>query len=291
MLAHQVVGPAELAGAWSLQPVLLATLVLSAALYRRGGARLASRVEVPERHRRWRRDAAFYGALVLAAAALVSPLDALSSSLFSAHMVQHLLLMLAVAPLLVYARPLPRLTLGLPAPGRAAVRQAGAWRGARAVAGAAAHPVVVWCVGTIVLWGWHMPLLYSLALAHGAVHALEHATLLGAAVLFWRAVIGTGAARGASRPVAMLVVLATGLAGTALGVVLVFASAPLYPDHAAGAAAWGLSALQDQQVAGALMWGPPALVYVAVIVWLLVRWFGEIDDATEPVLVPAGHQP
>ena len=302
MLAHQVVAPSGLAGAWTFDPVLVATLAVTALVYRRGRSRLGRRIGGQSGRRR---AVAFYSGLAVLAATLMSPLDSLAATLFSAHMVQHLLLMLVAAPLLVHARPTAALVAGLPAGWRQAT---GAVRGEpwRAAARSALNPLVVWTVGTLALWAWHVPALYEAALAHDAVHVLEHASFLGAAALFWTVVLGSGVRplrsghagrplrsghagrplrsghagrRGVSRPVAILLVLASSVQSSALGLVLLLGSTALYPVHAAGARAWEVSLVGDQRVAGGLMWGPPSFLYVVVIGWLVVRWFAEMEDA------------
>ncbi len=293
MLAHQVVAPSDLAGSWTFEPALLATLALAALVYGRGRARLGRRIAGS---REKRRAVAFYTGLMVLAGALMSPLDALAHALFSGHMAQHLLLMVVAAPLLVYGRPTAALVAGLPAGGRDLLRRSGlrgpnAQSGLRRTARALANPVVVWIIGTLALWAWHMPALYEAALAHGPLHVLEHASFLGAAVLFWSVVFASGTRRGLPRPVAIVLVFASGVQGSALGAVLLFASTPLYSVHAEGARVWDVSPLADQQLAGALMWSPPALLYIVVMGWLLVRWFAEMDDASpEPLLVTAGER-
>jgi cytochrome c oxidase assembly factor CtaG len=205
----------------------------------------------------------------------MSPLDALAHTLFSGHMAQHLSLMVVAAPLLVYARPTPALVAGLPEGGRDLVRQSDL----RGTLRALRNPVGVWIIGTVALWAWHMPALYEAALAHEPVHVLEHASFFGAAVLFWSVVLSSGTRRGVPRPIAIVLVFASGVQSTALGALLVLASTPLYGVHEAGANLWDLSPLADQQLAGALMWAPTSLGYVVLMGWLLVRWFAEMDDA------------
>lgn len=286
MLADQVVGPSELARSWTFEPGLATGLVVLAAVYGRGLARLGRRRALGTRTGR---AVAFYAGLAVLAAALMSPLEVLAAALFSGHMVQHLLLMVVAAPLLVAARPLATLAAGLPTGGRDVLHRARAGPLAE-VGHALMHPVVVWVVSALVLWAWHMPALYEAALTHDALHVVEHASFLGAALLFWTVVFGSGARRGVPRPVAALLVFANGVQSTALGAVLLFASTPLYPVHAGGAAAWDVSPLSDQQLAGALMWGPPALLYVVTLGWLLVRWFAEMDGSSrDPVLVMTGE--
>lgn len=279
----------ELFRTWTFDPVLLTELVVVAVLYARGMARLRQRITGTSRTGR---AVAFYAGLAVLAAALMSPIDAISSALFSGHMVQHLLLMVVAAPLLVLARPTAALIAGLPDGGREEVRRLRAGPG-RAVAHAVTRPVVVWTVGVLALWAWHMPSLYEAALSHEVLHIVEHASFLGAAVLFWSVVLGSGPRRGpAARPIAALLVFASGLQSTALGAVLLFASTPLYPVHGAGARAWGTTPLEDQQLAGALMWGPPAFLYLVTMGWLLVRWFAEMEPAApDSVLIAAGGRP
>jgi putative membrane protein len=293
MLAHQAVAPSDLAGSWTFEPALLATLAVAALVHWRGRARLGRRIAGP---REKRRAVAFYTGLMVLAGALMSPLDALAHALFSGHMAQHLLLMVVAAPLLVYGRPTAALVAGLPAGGRDMVRRSGlrgpnARSRLRGTAHALARPVVVWIIGTLTLWAWHMPALYEAAFAHEPVHVLEHASFLGAALLFWSVVLSSGARRGVPRPIAIVLVFASGVQSSALGAVLLFASTPLYRVHAEGARVWDVSPLSDQQLAGALMWSPPALLYIVVMGWLLVRWFAEMDDASpEPLLVTAGER-
>ncbi len=284
ILAHGVVAPSEVAGSWTFEPAVVTALVVTAVLYGRGRTRLGRRIQGGGSSAR---AAAFYGALVVLAAALLSPLDGLASTLFTAHMVQHLLLMVVAAPLAVYARPTAALVAGLPTQGRRLARGArgDVWDRVR---DAALNPLVVWTVGALVLWAWHMPGLYESALSNDALHALEHASFFGTALLFWSVVLASGTRRGVPRPIAALLVVASGLQSSALGAVLLFAGKPLYPSHLPGARAWDVSPLGDQQLAGALMWGPPALLYVAVMGWLLVRWFAEVDAANPQPVRPVG---
>jgi len=241
MLAHQ-------AGSWTFEPGVVLAFAAAAVVYGRGRRRLGPRP---------RRTVAFVAGLAALALALISPLDGHASHRFAAHMAQHLLLMIVAAPLLVRARPAAALTAGLP--------KTIALRRHHPRLDVLTHPLVVWGLGTVVLWAWHMPVLYEAALASDLLHAAEHATFLATAYLFWWFVLR----RRTPRPVATLVVFATGVQSSALGAVLVFASAPLYPGRTAG--------LADQQLAGALMWGPPAFVYLVTMGWLLVRWFGELE--------------
>jgi putative membrane protein len=238
------------------------------------------------RHRRLparrRHVAGFAAGLGVLAVALVSPLDALASERFAAHMIQHLLLILVAAPLVVSGRPATVMLGAVPPGRRRALHRATSTGACRSLTAVLAHPVVVWALGTAVLWAWHLPALYELALRSNAVHAAEHATFFGTAALFWWLVIGAGRRRGpVDRPTALALTFATALAGSALGAVLTFAAAPLYPLQAARAAAAGVPPLEDQQLAGVLMWIPPGVVYLVTMVTLLYRWFAELDARSD----------
>ncbi len=225
-----------------------------------------------------RRAGSFYAGLVVFGVALSPALDSLASQRFAAHMVQHLLLILVVGSLVTAGRPGKVLLGALPPGARRPLRHAALARPLRALISAAQHPVVVWVLGAGVLWAWHLPALYQLALTDDRVHAIEHASFLATAALFWAFILGAGRRRHPlGRPVALALTFATALQSGALGALLAFATEPLYPLHAAGAASAGVVPIEDQQLAGVLMWVPPGLVYLAVMVTLLVRWFAELD--------------
>ncbi|EAR52054.1 hypothetical protein OG2516_18355 [Oceanicola granulosus HTCC2516] len=165
------------------------------------------------------------------AVAFVSPLCAISVALFSARVVHHVLLVAVAAPLLAAAWP-----------GRA--------RGA----------AVPFLISTALLWGWHLPAAYDLALSDMAVYWLMQATLLGSATWFWRAVLG---ARGGVD--AVLWSLAGLMQMGALGALLTLAPGPLYAAHGLAPLAWGLTPLADQQLGGLIMWVPAMLPYALMI--------------------------
>lgn len=285
--AHDPVAPSELWSAWQPDPLVVATVGLSAVVYGQGLARLRRR-----RRRsvvRSTQVTAFYGGLLALAVALASPLETAAGSLFSAHMVQHLVLILVAAPLLACGRPALVAAMALPVRGRRRLRRATSGRAARRGVELATHPVTVWVVGTAVLWAWHLPALYESAVAHDVVHALEHATLVGAAALLWGAVVDRGR-RPLAVPAAVILLFATGLQGAALGAVLALARTPLYRIHEPGPELWGLTPLEDQQLAGGLMWVPPGLVYLATMATLLVRWLTPLDRVAAPAAVGAAGE-
>lgn len=181
--------------------------------------------------------AAFGLALLL----FVSPFCALSSALFSARVGHHVLLTATIAPLLVLSVPRERLRV----PGSLAV-----WTGVQAV----------------VFWLWHAPPLYAAALSSDLIYWVMQLTLLGSATGFWAAL------RRAPEPGAVAALLASTVQMGLLGAILTFAAAPLYAPHLLTTAAWGLSPLEDQQLAGLIMWAPSAGLYLAAALYLAHRW-------------------
>src|SRR5690606_27074901 len=205
--------------------------------------------------------------------ALVSPLDAVSTALASAHMVQHVLLVLVAAPLLALAAPSSALLRGTPLAVRRVHRRSR--RGLRlsdAQRQRLRDPVVVWLLHVVTLWVWHARAPYDAALADDAVHALEHLTFLVTAVLFWRVVIG---GRGSGRVpygFGAMLVFAMGMQSVFLSLLLTFATSPWYEGYATTTRAWGLDHLADQQLAGVIMWVPAGMIYVVAGLALMVAW-------------------
>lgn len=268
------VAPHDLWRAWNWDPAILIALALSAAVYMLGVRTLWQRLGTGRVVRR-RQAAASAGALLALVIALVSPLDALAAALFSAHMVQHLLLILVAAPLLVVSEPLLPFLWTVNKERR---RQIGRWwrqaRAIRAGLGVLTRPLVAWGFHVAVLWAWHAPKLYEAALGAPPLHALEHATLLGSAVLFWWAIFRTGKRATAGYGAGVLYVFATALQGGVLGALITFASTPWYRPYSGSTAGWGFSALEDQQLAGLIMWVLGGIVYLLIALVLFAAWLG-----------------
>jgi putative membrane protein len=223
--------------------------------------------------------AAFAGGLATVALALLSPLDTLAHRLFAAHMAQHMLLVMVAAPLLVLGAPGLPLAVAL-APGWR--RRLGRLRHRPAVHAARdllTRPMVAWGVHVGTLWAWHLPGPYQAALASDAVHAAEHASFLGTAVLFWWVVLSRPGRRRLAPGFAVLYLFAAALQGSALGALLTLAPAPLYPLQAAAASS-GPAALADQQLAGLVMWVPADLVYLGAAGTLFMRWLMSLERAS-----------
>jgi putative membrane protein len=291
MSVNEMVPPGEIWSFWSTELEIVTGLTATGALYALGVGRLWAdgrrqgncarrRRRRPYRTRRsrglHRRHAlAFYAGLVMLAFALVSPLDALAGTLFSAHMIQHLVLLIVSSALLVYGRPVLPVVLALPRSVRRGVNSLRSSRVIEAAARVVTNPLVAWALGAAVLWAWHLPSLYEAALTNELVHALEHAMFLATGVLFWAVVLAPERAHGAR----IAFVFATALSSAALGAILTFSSTALYEVHGAGAHLWGLTPLQDQQLAGVIMWIPAGFVYLVTMAALFVPWFARMESA------------
>ena len=223
------------------------------------------------------RVAAFSAGALALFVALASPLDPLGEVLFSAHMVQHLILVLVAAPLLVLGAP-ERVALWVfPLSVR---KRIGGWGHDLArVLGPLARPVPAVTVATVTLWAWHAPFLYDLAIEHGGLHAIEHASFLATALLFWWTLLRIRTRRAdRENGVRLLALFAMAVQGSLLGALITLAATPLYESHRAIGPAWGVEPLVDQQLAGLLMWVPPAALYLGVAAWLFVRLLGSVAD-------------
>jgi cytochrome c oxidase assembly factor CtaG len=266
ILAHggALVGPHDLLTAWSLEPFVLLSLLVSTWWYTVGVRSLwrsAGRNQVVTRTQ----AAAFYGGVGTVLIALVSPLDALSGVLLSAHMCQHLLLTLVAAPLLAVAAPLQAMAWGLqPTLRRQASRLQGGLR--RALQ----HPMLPalgLALFTLVFTLWHIPALYNAALASEPVHIAEHATMLASALAFWWPIARP---RRTHAGLGVILLFLSLIASGLLAALLVFAPHAWYAYGATEA--WGLSPLEDQQMAGAVMWVPGGAIYVLAGAAVLMRW-------------------
>jgi putative membrane protein len=266
-------------GSWSLDPVLVVMVVAAACGYALGLRRLWAGGRgrgVPPR-----RAVSFFAGLAALVMALMSPLEGLAVQLFSFHMIQHLVLILIVAPLLVYGAPVLVITLALPRTTRKGLRALERSRSMVLLKSVLFHSTIAGALFAVALWSWHLPSLYQSAVADDRWHVLEHSSFVGGSLLFWMHVIGRKRYRLDFGP-AILLVFVSGLQSAALSVVLIFAGRALYPIHAPGARAWGLTPLEDQQLAGAIMWTPVGLVFLVTIVVLLARWLKAMDRRRPP---------
>jgi putative membrane protein len=218
--------------------------------------------------------AAFAAGLAVTVVALASPLDALADELFAAHMSQHLLLAL-VAPLLIVVGAPGRALAALPSTGARRVlgRDLRRFRRATGLRRAAVGTALAAVAAHVLALGlWHVPALYDLAVRSVPVHVVEHVSLFVTGLALWWVVLGVRWQRRSGMAVVYLFL--AGLPMGALAALLTLAPRPLYASHLATTAAWGLTPLEDQQLAGAIMWVPGGLVYLGAVAVVIVRWLG-----------------
>ncbi|MGZ3182177.1 MAG: cytochrome c oxidase assembly protein [Telluria sp.] len=267
--AHDVAAPVPAPG-WTFDPWVVALLALSLAWYAAGAWKLAPRMR-QGRAQLVRQLGCFGAGWVALVVALVSPLDPAGTQSFAAHMVQHEVLMIVAAPLLVLARPLGTWLWALPPRARARLAAAAGTRGWQAFWRTLTRPLNAWLVHAAALWLWHAPPLFEAALRNNGLHALQHASFFVSALLFWWAVFGefkAAQARGAAIAYLFTTMLHTG----ALGALLAMSGSVWYPDYLERAPELGLSALEDLQLGGLIMWVPGGLAYVGVALALCARW-------------------
>jgi cytochrome c oxidase assembly factor CtaG len=255
---------------FTLRPWTLAALALTALLYLRGWRAL--RTQMPGRFGA-ARLASFLGGLAALLIAVASPLDAFASLLLTVHMVQHLLLTMVAAPLLLLGAPQMPLLRGLPAAlARAAL---GPFLGSpelRRAGRVLTHPVVALLAFVSTTTAWHLPVLYELALRSDAWHAVEHASFLVAALLFWWPVVVPWPSEAQWPRWAMLpYLLAADVSNTALSALFSFSEVVLYPTYAQAPRLWVSSALADQSAAGALMWVLSSIFFLIPAATIAIR--------------------
>jgi len=247
---------------------MLGALLVTGAIYARGWRVLSRRM--PQRFG-GSRLAAFLGGLAVIAFALMSPLDALAGQRLSAHMTQHQLLMMVAPPLLWLGAPVAPMLLGLPRRIRRALAAALGSRRVRPIAHIIAQPAFGWVSFAVAFWTWHAAPLYELALRSHAWHHVEHACFVATAMLFWRAVILPWPARSPWPRWTMIpYLLLADLQNTILAAILTLSDRLVYPVYAS-VQRGGVSALDDQSVAGVIMWVPGSLVFLVAAVWLAME--------------------
>ena len=274
--AHEPeIAPANWKTAWSWEPSIAIPIALTSILYTIGIVNIHRRNRTAPAIRPWEIAAFAFGWLSLVLA-LDSPLHKLGEVLFSAHMTQHEILMVVAAPLLVLGRPLVAFLFALPASWRPAASR---WTKHPTIARTwqfltGAH--MVWILHALAIWIWHIPALYEATLDNEFIHALQHICFLGTAILFWWTLIH-GAYGRIGYGIAFLYVFTTAVHTSVLGALMTFAQRIWYPIYDGRTAPWHLTALQDQQLGGLIMWVPSGTVYIVVGLAMFAAWLGESE--------------
>jgi putative copper resistance protein D len=278
-LAHGDAMPApDLPGvllAWRLELLPLAGVALATVAY------LWAVRQVARSHRsnpppRWR-TAAFLGGMAAIVVALCSPIEAYEGQLFSVHMVQHMLLELAAAPLILLGAPV---TLTLRAASPSVRRGLLTVLHSRPVA-VLTFPLLTWLLFAAVNWGWHFSALYDQALENAPLHYFQHGTFLVAALLFWWPVVGADPGRWRLPYPARLFYLFLAMPQNSfLGVALMSAPTVLFPHYLTNLRPWGPSAIADQSLGGIVMWVFGDLVFLAAMACVVAAWVRHEDRRT-----------
>src|ERR1700730_5371037 len=254
---------------WSAPIGVNVSLCLAALVYPIGWLRL--RKVFPNLIATWRL-AAFLAGIVSLWIAIGSPLEAFDDVSLSLHMVQHLLLMAVAPPLILLGAPALPLLRGLPRMIRGAVGQFLCWPPAERLGRVLTDPAVCWLAATVALIAWHIPAAFELALRSDSWHEVEHACFFSTSLMFWSPVIQAypSVAKWPGWSIPLYLFLGT-LPGGALGAFLTFCDRVLYPSYAVAPAIFRPSPLEDQVLAGALMWVFGTFVYTVPAVIVTVR--------------------
>jgi cytochrome c oxidase assembly factor CtaG len=255
---------------WTFAVPVILPLVATALLYGLGVRRLWRRAGIGH-GATTNQVACFTAGWLVLAFALVSPLHQASQTVFAAHMIEHELMMAIAAPLIVLARPLGPMLWALPLNWR---RRLGAISKGRWFAnlwGELTTPFIATLVHGLAIWAWHAPPLFDAALTQPPTHWAQHFSFLFSGILFWWSMFFSPASRkGYGLAICDLFVTA-GHSGL-LGALLLFSRHVWFPMQGIGSLAWNLTPVEDQQLAGLIMWIPAGMVYVGAALVLAGLW-------------------
>ena len=279
VLAHGVEAPPPtfpgVLGEWSFDPLAIGGLLLVGGLYL-WAVRRVDTAHPANPHPGWR-TWLFVGGLAAIGVALLSPIEAFEGVLFSVHMVQHMLLQLVAAPLLLAGAPIT-LLLRVATP---------VWRGRilavlhSPVVKAISFPVVAWVFFAATNWGWHFSTLYDDALENQALHYLQHAHFLVAALLFWWPALGVDPSPWRlPHPLRLFYLFLAMPQQSFLGVSLLQTATVLYPHYVTNIRDWGPSPLEDQHIGGMIMWVFGDIAFLTGMAIVVVLWMRHEERRT-----------
>lgn len=256
--------------AWTFDPWIVLPLGMMAVLYCVGAARLARRVRQPVGMRS--RIYLYGGGILALAGALLSPLHWLGEHLFTIHMIEHEFVMAVSAPLIVLSRPIGVLLWGLPGRARQVAGLVMRARVMRRLWDKLTGATSATLVHGVAIWAWHVPVLFDAAVTNTALHRLQHLSFFATAILFWWALVWRSNYGSAAWHLFFTMVHTS-----ILGALIALAPRILYAQTQT-AMAWGLTPLEDQQLAGVIMWVPGGTIYAAVAVTMLALWIRGSSD-------------
>jgi putative membrane protein len=262
---------------WTLDPVLVVPLGLALLIYGFGWLRLSKRAST-----RPRGAGLFLGGWAVLTLALVSPLHEGGERSFTLHMIEHELIMLVATLLLAMSSSGGIMAWGLPRPLRRSL--GGSWKSPlQALWKRLTEPVTATAVQAAVMWIWHAPPLFNRALESSGWHIAQHASFFVSSLLFWWAMLHPRE-RGAGYGVSAACLFATSLIGGALGALMSFSASPWYADYAAmGMSGIGLDPVEDQRLAGLIMWIPGGLVHGVAALVLFYKWLKFSEGSHAPL--------
>jgi cytochrome c oxidase assembly factor CtaG len=263
---------------WEEDPFVLLSLLIFGLFYFIGKLKLEGRSK-----RRVVENSSiitFGGGLLALTLALLSPISVYAEDLFFMHMLQHILLVMVAAPLLLLANPMKTLIWAFPKVIRKFMGRRLKSQGLiRKMLALSVMPLFAWFIFAVCIWLWHSPSAYNAALENEAVHVLEHMTIFIASVILWWSVIGPAPVRTyLPYPLRCLYILAALVQNTILGAMLTFAEAPLYSYYGNAPAHWGITTDYDQQLGGIIMWIPGGMMYLAALIILFFIWIRREDS-------------
>ena len=209
--------------------------------------------------------------------ATIGPFHRMSETLFSAHMTQHEMLMLISAPLIVVGRPQIASVWFLPASERYRISTIITERTFKTAWRFISGGFVAFLIHAAALWVWHIPVLFDATLTNEAVHAMQHASFFGTALLFWWAIVNS-AADWKSSFIAVLFLFLTSLHSGILGAFLTFTREVWYSAYLNSTASWGVTPLEDQQLGGLIMWVPAGIVYIGAGLIIFARMLAQTES-------------
>ncbi|MBV9111724.1 MAG: cytochrome c oxidase assembly protein [Hyphomicrobiales bacterium] len=266
-------GQGEDAPGWSFDPWVLSPLALCALLYVRGTMRLWRGAGLGRGIRLWQAVAYGIGWLVLAAA-LLSPLHWTFEHLFALHMAEHELVMAIAAPLIAVSYPLCAFAWAMPERAKPHLSGLMSSKAFRTGWQFITRPHNATILHGLAIWTWHLPRAFDAAILNVALHRLQHVSFLASALIFWwsltrRANPGTAAGH----------LFITIIHTSVLGALLALAPRVLYPLQTSFAPAWGLTPLEDQELAGLIMWVPAGTVYAGAALAFVALWITRCGES------------
>ena len=271
--------------AWDFEPWAVLSLATVWIWYGLGVWRVSRETKLARITSR-RRVVAYAGGVGVLVIALLSPVDTVGDTLFSMHMVQHLLLTLVAPPLLVWSRPAVIFVWAFPRPVRRKVARFWNGLGLNRTVQTLLNPAGVWLLFTSVFLVWHLPGPFQFALDHEGVHDLEHLSFFVTGLMFWSVVVAPSTRHRLGYGARLLFLTTNGVLTGLPGALMVLAPRVLYPIQALRSTEWGVTGLEDQQIAGSIMWVIGGFIYLGAACWLFFRW---LETAGKPVPLRAAR--